>query len=67
MKCRFCGDSGRPGLVIVGRYYDRMERTDVIGEYRLTSGEEWGRCFHCHGTGEQTQAEWNKTPDFETR
>jgi hypothetical protein len=63
VNCRFCGNSGRPGYIVVARYYDRLERTDVVGEYRLTSGVEWGRCFHCHGTGKQTQEEYNETTD----
>ena len=61
--CRFCGNSGRQGYVVCAEYFDRMERTDVIGEYRLTSGVEWGKCFHCHGTGQQSQEEWGKTPE----
>ncbi len=53
--CWFCGESDRPGYVIVAEYWDRMEATDVIGEYRLTSGVEWGKCFHCRGTGRVAQ------------
>ena len=50
--CPKCASSGRPGYVMFATYYDRMEPTDVIGEYRMTSGKEYARCFWCSGAGE---------------
>lgn len=51
--CAECGTSERPGFVIFARYWDRRVPTDVIGEYRLTSGVDWARCLHCSGTGQE--------------
>ncbi len=50
--CPKCKYSGRPGLVVFATYYDRMVPTDVVGQYRLTSGKEYAPCFWCSGDGE---------------
>lgn len=50
-KCPTCEDSDRPGFIVVGEYFDRLVETDVLGEYKLTSGKEYMRCMNCSGTG----------------